>query len=78
MLSFYLSPIIGGKKNITLVIGKANFKKLSLVNNKHLLYSTGNYTQYLLTNDNGKESEKNVCVCIKLNHFAVHLKITQL
>ena len=28
------------------------------MNNKVLLYSTGNYIQYLLINYNGKESEK--------------------
>ena len=28
------------------------------VNNKDLLYSTGNYTQYLVITYNGKESEK--------------------
>ena len=41
--------------------------------NKNLLYSTGNYIQYLVIINNGKESEKN----IYLNHFAVHLKLTQ-
>ena len=34
-------------------------------NNKDLLYSTGNYTQYLVINYNGKESE------------TIHLKLTQ-
>ena len=32
-------------------------------NNKVLLYSTGNYNQYPVINQNGKEYEK-VCVCI--------------
>ena len=35
--------------------------------NKDLLYSIGNYTQYLVITYNGKESEKQylcVCVCI--------------
>ena len=35
------------------------------IDNKDLLYSTGNYTQYLVINYNGKESE------------AIHLKLTQ-
>ena len=39
------------------------------INNKVLLYSTGNYSQYLVKTYNGKESEK------ELNHFAVHLKL---
>ena len=30
-----------------------------------LLYSTGNYSQYLVTTYNGKESEKEyICVCV--------------
>ena len=33
--------------------------------NKVLLYSTGNYTQYPVTNHNGKEYEKEyLCICI--------------
>ena len=43
------------------------------INNKDLLYSTGNYTQYLEITYNGKESEKlyiyiyiymYMCVCV--------------
>ena len=33
------------------------------INNEVLLYSTGNYTQYLIINYNGKQSEKEyICV----------------
>ena len=52
-------------------------------NNKVLLYSTGNYIQYLVVNNNGKESEKNIDLNVYsdtymyLNHFAVHQKLTQ-
>ena len=45
------------------------------ITNKDLLCSTGNYIQYLIITYNGKESEKNTY--IKLNHFAVHQKLTQ-
>ena len=38
------------------------------INNKVLLYSTGNYIQYPMINHNGKNMENNVricmCVCI--------------
>ena len=37
------------------------------INNKDLLYSTGNYIQYLVITCNGKESEKEyiyMCICI--------------
>ena len=37
------------------------------------MYSTGNYTQYLIITYNGREYEKDVY----LNHFAVHLKLIQ-
>ena len=34
------------------------------INNKVLLYSTGNYIQYPVINHNGKEFLKRMCVCI--------------
>ena len=36
------------------------------INNKVLLYSTGNYIQYPVINHNGKEYKKNICmrVCV--------------
>ena len=40
--------------------------------NKGLLYSTGNYIQYLVITYNERESEK---LCIYLNHFAVEMKL---
>ena len=40
--------------------------------NKGLLYSTGNYIQYLVITYNERESEK---LCIYLNHFAVDIKL---
>ena len=44
---------------------------LEWMNNKVLIYSTGNYIQYPVINHNGKEYEK------YMNHFAVHEKLTQ-
>ena len=41
------------------------------MSNKDLLYSTGNYIQYLLIIYNRKESGK------KMNYFAIYLKLTQ-
>ena len=47
------------------------------------MYSTGNYTQYLVIIYNGKEFEKGYIhiyiffyIYVKLNHFAIHLKLT--
>ena len=52
------------------------------MNNKGLLYSTGNHIQYLTMTYNEKESEKEyiyiyIYIYIKLNRFAVYLKLTQ-
>ena len=47
------------------------------INNKDLLYSIGNSTQYFVMSCIEKESEKEFTyLFIKLNHFAVHLKLT--
>ena len=46
------------------------------INNKVLLYRTGNYTQYPMINHTGKEYDKEY-IYIKLNHFAVQQKFTQ-
>ena len=35
------------------------------IDNKDLLYGTGNYTQYLVTTYNGKESEKEYILYIE-------------
>ena len=40
------------------------------MNNKVLLFSMGNYIQYLLINHNGKEYEKEH-IYLAVNHFAV-------
>ena len=50
------------------------------INTKDLLYSTGNYTQYLVIPIMEKNI-KYICVCVyvyKSNHFAIHLKLAQL
>ena len=41
------------------------------MNNKVLLYSTGNYIQYAIISHNGQGMKKNTCVYIWLNHCAV-------
>ena len=47
------------------------------MNNKILLYSTGNYIQYLIITYSEKEHEKRIYVYVELNHFAVYQKLTQ-
>ena len=51
------------------------------INNKELLYITGNYIQHPIITYNGKESEKEhiyIYTHRYLNHFSVHLKLTTL
>ena len=40
------------------------------MNNKVLLYNTEDYIQYALINDNSKEYNKMVYICM-MNHFAI-------
>ena len=78
----------GGEINQEFGINIYTLLYIKWVNNKDLLYSTENYTQYLVITYNGKESEKeyinNIYIYththtyIYLNHFAVHLKLTKL
>ena len=39
------------------------------INNKDLLYSTGNYIQYLVINYNEKEQEKNQSISVEYHHW---------
>ena len=46
--------------------------------NKDLLYSTGKYTPYrVITYKRGCKKRIYICLHITLNHFGVHLKLTQ-
>ena len=47
--------------------------------NKDPLYSIENYTQHFVITYKGKESEKKkrIYTYVQLNHFAVHLELTQ-
>ena len=68
----------GGLGRIDWVFGISSCKLLYIewINNKVLLYSTGNYIQYPVINHIGKEYEKNVYTYIYLNHLAVQQKST--
>ena len=48
----------GGGKNWEFGISRCKLLYIGWINNKVLLYSTGNYIQYLVINHNGKEYEK--------------------
>ena len=42
---------------------------LKWINNKVLLYNTGNYIQYTMINHNRKYEKECVYICIQVNHF---------
>ena len=66
----------GGRINQEFEINRYTLLYIKQIINKNLLYSTGNYIQYLIITYNGK----NICVCIYIyiymNHYAVLLKLT--
>ena len=52
----------GGGKDWEFGISRGKLLYIAWINNKVLLYSTGNYIQYPMTNHNGKEYEKYTCI----------------
>ena len=72
---------VGGAMDWKVGISRCNLLYIEWINNKVLLYSTGNYIQYPMINHSGKKKFKNQCVCvcvyIKSNHFALYQKLTQ-
>ena len=49
---------VGGGKDWEFGINRCKLVYIGWINNKVLLYSTGNYIQYPVINHNGKEYEK--------------------
>ena len=46
-------------------VGRYKLLYLEWIHNKGLPYSTGNYIQYPVVNDNGKEYKKRMSVCVR-------------
>ena len=59
----------GGGANQGYGIKRDNLLCIKQISNKNMLYSTGNYSHYLVINFNGVQSVK------ILNHYAIHLKL---
>ena len=62
-------------------ISRCKLLHLEWINNKVLLYSTGNYIQYSVINHNGKEYEKmyicvteSLCCTVEINNNKITLK----
>ena len=57
----------GGGGGIEWEVGVSRRKLIYIgwINNKVLLYSTGNYIQYPMISHNGKEYKKNAYICTK-------------
>ena len=45
-------------------VSRCKLLHIEWISSKVILYSTGNYIQYLEINHNGKNVKKNVCVCV--------------
>ena len=54
-------------------ISRCKLLHIAWINNKDLLYSTGNYIQYPVVNHNGKEYEKKYVYI--MNHFPMYQKL---
>ena len=70
----------GGGMDWEFGISRCKLVYIAWINNKVLLYSTGNCIQSPVINHNGKEYEKEytyIYILKKLGHFAVQWKLTQ-
>ena len=45
-------------------VSRCKLLHIEWISSKVILYSTGNYIQYLEINHNGKNVKMNVCVCV--------------
>ena len=51
---------------------------IKYINNKDLLYNTGNYIQHPVINYNGKEYEKiYMCVCVYIIYIYIYVYVTE-
>ena len=55
----------GGGMDWEFGVGRCKLLYLEWIHNKGLLYSTGNYIQYPVVNNNGKEYKKRISVCVR-------------
>ena len=66
-LKFYLVlklPSSGKGMDWEFGVGRCKLLHLAWINNKVLMYSTGNYVQYPVLNHSGKEYKKRMYICV--------------
>ena len=61
---FVMNQVGGGKMEWEFEVSSCNLLYTEWINNKVLLYGTGNYIQYPVVNHNGKIYKKNAYICI--------------
>ena len=66
----------GGRINQKFGINRSTLLYIKQINNKDLLYITGNYIQYLVIIYKQESEKEYICVHIYMNHFVVHRKLT--
>ena len=67
----------GGKKNWEFGISRCKLLYIEWINDKVLLYSTGDYVQYPAIKRNRKEYEKE-CLCRHSCHGSVEMNLTNI
>ena len=70
-------PWSGGRGGLGVGVNRCKLVYSEWINNKVLLYSTGEYIQYPVLNHNGRQYKKECIYNVQLNHFAVQQKLTQ-
>ena len=66
----------GGGKDEECRFSRCKLVYIGCINNKVLLFSTGNCIQYHVINHDGKNMKMNIYLYIKLSQFAVQQKLT--
>ena len=61
---------MGGRGDLATGVSRYKLLYIGWINNKVLLYSTGNYIQYLVLNFMEKNMKKNICITDSLCHIA--------
>ena len=67
---------VRGEKIREFGISKGKLSYIERINNEALLYSTGNYIEYPVTNHGGEKWER-MYICVWMSNFSVQRKLIQ-